>query len=105
MPRHFKPIEHLDKPDKPYPEFPLFAHNNGCWAKKIRGRLHYFGGWHDPDAALALYLEQKDDLHAGLSPRPDPAAATVRDVCNAYLNAKQRAVDAGELAPATWRKC
>src|SRR5262245_13236092 len=94
----------LEKPAKPYPEFPLFPHANGCWAKKIRGRLHYFGCWDDPDAALSKYLAEKEDLHAGRSPRPDPAALTIKDVCNAFLNHKQAAVDAGELSPRTWQE-
>src|SRR5262245_12051613 len=85
------------KPAKPYAEFPLFAHAAGVWAKKIRGKLHYFGRWADPDAALAKYLEQKDNLHAGRTPRPDPQALTIKDVANAFLNAKQALVDAGEL--------
>jgi integrase len=90
------------KPAKPYPEFPLFAHPSGQWAKKIRGRTVYFGKWDDPDAALTNYLRQKDDLHAGRIPRPDTALATVKDACNAFLNAKQDALDAGELSPRTW---
>jgi integrase len=90
------------KPSKPSKDFPLFAHNNGCWAKKIRGKLHYFGAWADPDGALANYLAEKDDLQAGRTPRPDPRAATVKDVANALLNARQAALDNGELSPRTW---
>ncbi|HZY87257.1 MAG TPA: tyrosine-type recombinase/integrase [Gemmataceae bacterium] len=89
-------------PSKPYPDFPLFPHASGQWAKKIRGRMHYFGLWADPDAALARYLEQKDALHAGRKPRPEPGAVTVKDAANDFLNAKQALVDAGELSPRTW---
>jgi integrase len=90
------------KPAKPYPEFPLFAHAAGVWAKKIRGKLHYFGPWADPDGALKKYLEQKDALHAGRKPRPDAEGVTVKDVVNAFLNAKKALQDAGELSPRTW---
>jgi integrase len=72
------------------------------WAKKIRGKLHYFGPWEDPDGALKKYLAEKDDLHAGRKPRPDAEAATVKDAANAFLNAKQAAVDNGELSRLTW---
>ena len=48
--------------------------------------MHYFGSWSDPDAALAKYLEQKDELHAGRKVRPDQSAVTVKDVTNAFLN-------------------
>ena len=58
------------RPDKPRPDFPLFPHLCGQWAKKIRGRFVYFGPWSDPDGALRLYLRQKDDLLAGRKPRP-----------------------------------
>lgn len=45
------------KPSKPYPEFPLTAHPAGTWCKKIRGKLHYFGPWADPDSALQKQLD------------------------------------------------
>jgi integrase len=90
------------KPAKPYPTFPLTAHPAGTWCKKIRGKLHYFGPWHDPDAALAKYLEQKDSLHAGRKPREAMEGATVHDLVNRFLNQKQAKVDSGELSPRTW---
>jgi site-specific recombinase XerD len=90
------------RPSKPYPDFPLFPHSAGVWAKKIRGKMHYFGPWADPDGALAKYLEQKDALHAGRTPRPDPEALTVKESANAFLNAKKAAVDNGELSPRTF---
>jgi integrase len=92
------------RPSKPYPDFPLFPHATKRWAKKVRGKLHYFGPWSDPEAALKKYLEQKDALHAGRLPRPDPEAVTVKDVANAFLNHKKALVDAGELSARTWVK-
>jgi integrase len=74
------------------------------WCKKIRGKLHYFGPWNDPDGALKNYLDQKDALHAGRTPRPDPGAVTVKDVANAFLNHKRDKVEAGELSVRTWAK-
>jgi integrase len=90
------------KPEKPYPEFPLTAHPAGVWCKKIRGHMHYFGPWEDPEGALQKYLDQKDALHSGRTPKPDPQALTVKDVANAFLNHKQARVDSGELSPRTW---
>src|SRR5713101_1370933 len=90
------------KPSKPYPEFPLFPHATRRWAKKIRGKLHYFGRWSDPDGALQKYLDQKDALHAGRKPRQVSTGVTVKDAANAFLHDKQALVDAGELSPRTW---
>lgn len=90
------------KPTKPYPEFPLFPHATKRWAKKIRGAMHYFGPWDDPDGALKKYLAEKDDLHAGRKPRVVSTGVTVKDLANAFLNHKKAKLDAGELSPRTW---
>ena len=90
------------KPAKPHPEYPLFAHAAGVWAKKIRGKLHYFGPWDDPDAALQKYVDQKDDLHAGRTPRTKPDGLTLRDLVNRFLTAKRHLVDTGEMVLRSW---
>ena len=90
------------KPKKPRPDYPLFAHGSGVWAKKIRGKMHYFGPWRDPDAALKRYLDVKDDLHAGRRPRARRDGFTVRDACNHFLTARQRKLDAGEMTRRSW---
>jgi integrase len=90
------------RPSKPSPDFPLFPHAAGVWAKKIRGKMHYFGPWSDPHAALAKYLEQKDALHAGRKPREVTEGVTVKDAANAFLNHKQARLDSGELSPRTF---
>lgn len=92
-----------DKPAKPYPDFPLFAHATKRWAKKIRGKMHYFGPWDDPDGALKNYLDQKDALHAGRKPRVAIDGTTVKELCNRFLNLKQQMVNNGELSPLTWQ--
>ncbi len=88
-----------NKPNKPYPAFPLFPHATNRWAKKIRGKFHYFGRWDDPDAALQMYLEQKDDLHAGRTPRPSCNGLTVRELCNRFLTGKRLLIDSDEIGP------
>lgn len=94
-----------EKPSKPYPDFPLFAHSVGMWAKKIRGKTRYFGKWNDWRGDLDRYIEQRDDLYAGKVPRRRTRNhATVGDLLNQFLADKQRLVYAGELAQRTWKE-
>jgi integrase len=90
------------RPKKPRTDFPLFPHATKRWAKKIRGKLHYFGPWNDPEGSLKKYLDQKDDLHAGRTPRVQGDGLTVRDLVNRFLTSKRLLLDSGELAPRTW---
>jgi integrase len=90
------------KPQKPHPDFPLFPHSTGRWAKKVHGKTHYFGAWSDPDAALELWLAQKDDLLARRRPRQKRGGVSVADACNAFLASKKLLVDCGELSQRTW---
>jgi integrase len=89
------------KPSKPHPDFPLFPHATGRWAKKVRGRLHYFGSWADPNAALQKWLDQKDDLLAGRAPRTG-VSLTLRELANHFLTAKRHLLDTGELSQRTF---
>ena len=101
-----------DRPKKPYADFPLTPHASGKWMKKILGKIHYFGNWArqvngklertEGDGwkeALELYKVQADDLHAGRTPRVKSDALTVADLCNRFLTAKQRKLDAKEMSP------
>lgn len=91
------------KPTKPYPDFPLFPHANGLWSKKIRGKLYYFGAWANPEAALQKFVDQRDDLFAGRSPRAKDDGLRVADLCNRFLTSKQRLLDTGEIVPRTFQ--
>jgi integrase len=92
------------KPSKPRPDFPLFPHATRRWAKKIRGKLHYFGPWDDPEGALKKYLEQKDALHAGRTPREATEGVTIKELCNRFIKAKKALLDSGELTSRSWQE-
>lgn len=104
-----------DRPKKPYPDFPLTPHASGAWQKKIRGKVHYFGKWGrivngkltriEGDGwkeALEIYKSKADDLHAGRTPRIKGDGLTVADLCNRFLTAKQRQMEAGEIVVRTF---
>jgi integrase len=83
-------------------KFPLSRHSTGQWRKKIHGHIYYFGT--DRDAALARYVAERAGLEAGSPPENFRRGGTVAlaDLCNAYLTARRRHVETGELLPSTW---
>ena len=92
-------------PGKPYPAFPLYAHRSGRWAKKIRGKTHFFGPWRDSHKALTRYLAEKDDLEAGRKPQHSSATSddvlTVEQMVSLYIEAKKLCVESGEMGRRT----
>lgn len=99
------------KPDKPYQEFPMFPHATGQWAKKIKGKMWYFGTWEDPNAAKAKYDDWIHEIRAGRDPRRTGVAQvysdtlTVSDLCNLFLDRQQSRVDAGEVSNRHFSDC
>lgn len=90
------------KPEKPHPDFPLTPNGCGQWSKKIRGKVHYFGPWDDPDAALRRYLSEIEVILAGGNPDAIADTPTVGWLVNAFLDAKDKQRIAGDLAQRTF---
>jgi integrase len=93
------------KAAKPHKDFPLFQHKTGRWCKKVRGRHHYFGKIADDpngEAALRLWLEQRDELLAGRTPRIKGDGLTTADLCNHFLAFKQSLLQSGEITQRTF---
>jgi len=85
------------KPSKPRADFPLFAHQSGQWAKKVKGKLHYFGVWADPKAAEAKWERDKRALLSG----EEPAVVYGESLGwagNAFLERKHLQRERGELS-------
>lgn len=99
-----------ERPAKPYPEFPLYAHKTRRWGAKIAGKTHFFGPWRDPFGSLARYMAEKEDLKAGkprrasLTPPDASNLLTVEQMVILFLEAKKLNVQAGELSTRTWKE-
>lgn len=89
-------------PEKPNEDFPLFPHRNGQWAKKILGKLHYFGRWEEPQSAVEKYLADRDYLHNGLEPPND--GETIADLLNSFRGSKKRAMEREEISERTYEE-
>lgn len=85
-------------PGKPSKDFPLFLHRNGQWAKKVRGRLLYFGT--DSTEARDRWLAEREYWLAGRRPPPvlDPDALTLERLVNLFCESKESKVKTGHIS-------
>lgn len=90
-----------NKPSKPYADFPLYAHRNGQWAKKIRGKTYFFGIWTDWESALTTYLVDRDTLQAGRQRKRRSDSPTLQELVNIYVDHCDRRVVSKELSQRT----
>ena len=73
------------RPAKPRPDFPLFPHRNGRWAKKVRGKFVYFGKVADDPKGVARLIRKVRD--AALSSGEPTAICVHRPVLPHILEA------------------
>lgn len=90
----------MNKPDKPRPDFPLFPHDRGKWAKKIDGNMKYFGRWEDPEGALREYLEWMRAKETPTLPNSD--GLSLKNAFNVYLTQRKKDMDAKKIAVRTF---
>lgn len=84
------------KPAKP-DGYPLFPHASGQWAKKVKGRVFYFGVWDFPDEALKLWLHEKDYHYSGVQPPPiGETSITVGHICQLKIADIENQIATGE---------
>lgn len=84
--------------------FPALPRKDGRFQKKIKGKLHYFGGRGVArEQALAEYQRMRRALYEGRTPPPSMAAiagVSVRDLMNLYLDERSRDVESGRIGRA-----
>lgn len=96
------------KPPKPYPTYPLFAHARGYWAKKIDKKQISFGPWAWPNeeqyvaswkSALETYQKFLEDVAHGRSVEERPDSATVKLLSDAYLTHQHNQMEKNAIRP------
>jgi integrase len=98
----------ISKPKKPFAGFPLFAHPNGQWAKKVNAKPYYFGSWSDDpkgESAIQDWLTRKDAILAGLDSLRVASVQrgmTLGDLMGRFLKDRHTRVKAGDLALTTY---
>lgn len=88
---------------KPSPDFPLTAHPQGYFSKRIQGKTHYFGErWGDPYEALKDYEFKRPYLEAGEEPPRLGTGITLEEALDRFLDEKERSVSSGGLGQRSW---
>lgn len=102
-----------NRPKSTYKDFLLWAHVLGYCAKRIKGKIHYFGRWGrivggkmTPlpyefawQEALKIYKKKVDYIQAGPTLPAQPVEKlTLAQLCNQFLTAKQNALNSSELS-------
>ncbi len=90
-----------NKPSKPRKDFPLFAHGSGQWAKKLSGKLFYFGTWDDPNAAETKWERDKIAILDGRNPNDSQHGDSIEWLCNTLMDEKAAKCNRGELTKET----
>jgi len=70
----------------------LFLHENGQWAKKVKGKAHYFGS--DKDVAINRWVDEQDYLLAGRTPPKQDGNPTIAKLANVIIANKRGKVKA-----------
>ena len=73
-----------------------------CGPRKLGASCITLGSGVDSQAALDRYINVRDDLHAGRVPLANSDNATVRDLLNRFLTAKEHQRDTGEITRRTF---
>lgn len=94
----------IEKPQKPYPEYPLNAHASGQWRKRFKGKTYYCGPWGDPLGALREWERIRNEIELGNDPKPQDGAVTVDVAVNLFLDSKDAKVQSGDLSKATFNQ-
>lgn len=102
-------------PDKPYADFPLFPHQTGRWAKKIKGKIRFYGRWGNVKAGVVSPVDAVDQSAAEAlkefqrcwpyhsegreAPAPDDGKyVTMAQVAEAFMCNKENRLHSNELS-------
>jgi integrase len=116
-----------DRPEKPWPEFPLFPSPVGYWSKKIGGKVFNFGRWgrikngemvllpyvEGYTEAKAAYENRIDDIKGGKVDKKqtvitavevDEPGLTVGALADRFLKSKKKKLVTGKLSPRSFQE-